>query len=213
MPAREGRPGLLISFEGVEGAGKSTQVEAVARALRSRGYRVRTTFEPGATALGASIRALVMEPQAPPVSPLAELLLYLADRAQHIEEVIRPALARGEVVLCDRFSGSTIAYQGYGRGLDIDLAVRFDAAVRREVAPALTILLDCPVEEGLRRALGDDRLRRENLEFHQRVRDGFHRLARTQPNWIVVRSEPPLEAVTNLVVDAVMRVLDPEPSP
>ncbi len=210
MPVPDTR-GLLIAFEGVEGAGKSTQIEAVARVLRSRGYPVRTTFEPGATALGASIRSLVMEPDGAPVSPMAEMLLYLADRAQHIEEVIRPALQRGEVVLCDRFSGSTIAYQGYGRGLDVDLVVQFDAAVRSEIAPALTILLDCPVDEGLRRASGNDRLRRENLGFHQRVRDGFHRLARTQPNWIVVRSAPPVENVTGLVVEAVTAFLERHP--
>src|SRR5204863_262988 len=122
--------------------------------------------------------------------------------AQHLEQVVRPALARGAVVLCDRFSGSTIAYQGYGRGLDIDTVVQLDAGVRRGLAPSLTILLDCPVEEGLRRAVGDDRLHREALEFHRRVQEGFRMLAANDQHWVTIRSDQPAEVVAEQVVDA-----------
>ncbi len=198
--------GCFITFEGVEGAGKSTQVARLAASLRGRGYHVLTTLEPGATALGIQLRQLIMHPtEGCSPSPLTELFLYLADRAQHLHEVIRPAIARGEVVLCDRFSGSTIAYQGYGRGLDRELVVRLDAAARAGGLPDLTILLDYPVEDGLRRASGDDRLQREPLAFHLRVQEGFSQLAANDPRWVTIPSTPPVDAVSNLVLEAVLR--------
>ena len=215
MPSSSLRRGCFISFEGVEGAGKSTQLKLLAAVLRQRGYPVVPTFEPGHTALGAAIRDLLMRPSGPPPVPLTELLLYLADRAQHLEQIIRPALDRGAVVLCDRFSGSTIAYQGYGRGLDIDTVVQLDAVVRGGLAPSLTILLDCPVEEGLRRAVGDDRLHREAVEFHRRVQEGFRQLAANDRRWVTIRSDQPAEVVAEQTVDAVIRanVLPECPSP
>lgn len=199
--------GHFIVFEGIEGAGKSTHVRRLAASLRGRERDVVETFEPGDTAFGRRLREIVMQPTTDPPRPLAELLLYLADRAQHVEETIRPALRRGAVVLCDRFSGSTIAYQGYGRGLDLELVRSVDAAVRGGLRPALTLLLDCPLERGLGRATGDDRIQRERLEFHRRVQVGFHELAAADASWTIVDTEAPPDEVAAVILAAVERVL------
>ena len=201
--------GCLIAFEGGEGAGKSTQLRLAAAALRARGLTVVETREPGGTPLGAELRRLLMHlPDAPP-TPLAELLLYLADRAQHVAEVIRPALARGEVVLSDRFSASTIAYQGHARQLDLDTVIRLDAVARQSVAPVLTVLLDCPVDVGLRRARGDDRFHREDHAFHERVRAAFLGFAQHDPaHHAVVDATRPPEPVHHDVLTAVLRCLN-----
>jgi dTMP kinase len=181
---------LFVTFEGIEGAGKSTHLRALAARLRSAGHAVVETREPGGTAAGDVLRRLLLGAEALPLTPFAELLLYLADRAQHVAEVIRPALADGRVVLCDRFSDSTLAYQGYARGLDLDLLRTLDAQARDGLTPALTILLDCPVAEGLARARGragaPDRFEREAVAFHERVRAGFHALARAEPDRVLV---------------------------
>src|SRR5262245_2790531 len=143
------------------------------------------TREPGGTRAGAAIRELLLGAAGAPLTPLAELFLYCADRTEHLDEVVRPALAAGRVVLCDRFSDSTIAYQGYGRGLPLDTVRALDASARRDLRPALTILLDCPVAEGLARARGrsaaGDRFERETAAFHERVRAGFLELAAAEP--------------------------------
>ena len=207
------RPGCFIAFEGIEGAGKSTQIGRLAATLRARGREVVQTLEPGGTSFGQLLRQLVMQPTNDPPVALTELLLYLADRAQHIEQVIRPALARGEIVLSDRFSGSTIAYQGYGRGLDLELVKGLDAAVRRGLWPDRTLLLDCPLERGLGRATGDDRMQREKVEFHRRVQNGFHALAADDPTWTVVSTEPPPDEVAVAVLAAVDAILSPCSSP
>ena len=201
--------GRLIAFEGVEGAGKSTQLRLVAATLRERDIPVVETREPGGTPLGAELRRVLMHlPDAVP-TPQAELLLYLADRAQHVAEVIRPALARGAVVLTDRFSASTIAYQGYARQLDVALVQQLDAVARDGVSPALTVLLDCPVALGLQRARGDDRFHRETLAFHERVRAAFLQLAAQSPElYGVVDATLPAEAVQQQVLAAVQRCLN-----
>lgn len=198
MPRQDaggGVRGRLIAFEGPEGAGKSTHAAALAARLQELGIPVLLTSEPGATPLGKTIRALVLDPHREPPSPRAELLLYLADRAEHIDRRIRPALADGWIVVTDRFSGSTLAYQGYGRGLDLKILRRFDRFARSGLAVDLTLLLDCPPEEGLRRARGSDRFHEEQLEFHQRVRNGFLELAqRERPRWHVIDTRhPPAE--------------------
>jgi len=201
--------GRLIAFEGVEGAGKSTQLRLVAATLRERDIPVVETREPGGTPLGAELRRVLMHlPDAVP-TPQAELLLYLADRAQHVAEVIRPALARGAVVLTDRFSASTIAYQGYARQLDVALVQQLDAVARDGVSPALTVLLDCPVALGLQRARGDDRFHRETLAFHERVRAAFLQFAAESPElyWVVDATLPP-DQVQQLVLAAVQRCLN-----
>jgi dTMP kinase len=174
-------PGHLIAFEGTEGAGKSTQLRRAAVALRALGLSVLETREPGGTPLGKELRRLVMRCVDPPPTPLAELLLYLADRAQHVAQVIRPALRRGQIVLTDRFSASTLAYQGYARRLELAMVKQLDEIARGGVSPTLTLVLDCPVEIGLRRARGDDRFHVENQEFHARVRRGFLAVARSNP--------------------------------
>ena len=201
--------GRLIAFEGGEGAGKSTQVRGVAAALRERGVAVLETHEPGGTPLGAEMRRLLMHLPDTPPTPLAELLLYLADRAQHVTQLIAPALAGGQVVLTDRFSASTIAYQGYGRGLDLGMVTRLDAIARQGVSPALTVLLDCPVDVGLRRVRGDDRFHREERTFHERVRAGFLALAREDwDRYCVVDAAAPPDRVQQEVFAAVTGCLN-----
>ncbi len=177
---------LFVTFEGIEGCGKSTQLRLLASHLRAGGRDVVETREPGGTAAGQALRRLLLGADAVPLTPLAELLLYCADRAQHVNELIRPALAAGRIVLCDRFSDSTIAYQGYARGLDLDVVRGLDARARDGLAPDVTILLDCSVSEGLRRAHrrndAGDRFEREAEAFHERVRGGFHALAAAEPS-------------------------------
>jgi dTMP kinase len=195
--------GRLIAFEGTEGAGKSTQLSRTADTLRSDGYRVVITAEPGGTALGARLRELLLHGGEAPV-PLAELFLYLADRAQHIGQVIEPALGGGAVVLTDRFSASTIAYQAYGRGLDLALVTQADAWARAGLRPHLTVLLDCPVRVGLARARGNDRFHAELEAFHQRVREGFRQQAAAAPAvWRVIDATQPESAVHQQVLAAI----------
>ncbi len=200
--------GRLIAFEGVEGAGKSTQIELVAEHLRKRGYTVIETREPGGTSLGSEIRQMVMRPTRTTPSPMTELLLYLADRAQHLAEVIVPALNRGDVVVCDRFSASTVVYQGYARRLGVEQVRQLDAIVRNGVWPSITFILDCPVDLGLQRARGDDRFHREEVAFHERVRAGFLSLAEADPDdYCVIDATQPVDEVTRLVLERVERCL------
>jgi dTMP kinase len=202
----------FITFEGIEGSGKSTHLRQLAEALRRRGADVIGTREPGGTRAGAAIRQLLLGPEAPPLAPLAELFLYCADRTQHLDEVVRPALAAGRIVLCDRFSDSTIAYQGYGRGLPLDGVRALDASARRGLVPALTVLLDCPVADGLARARGrstpGDRFEREAAAFHERVRAGFLELAAGEPaRFLVVDATAPIADVQARVAAEVARRL------
>ncbi|MBI3785341.1 MAG: dTMP kinase [Deltaproteobacteria bacterium] len=201
----------MIAFEGVEGAGKSTQLHLTAESLRERGHCVVETREPGGTALGAQMRRLLMHEYDHPPAPFAELFLYLADRAQHIAEVIGPSLAAGQVVLTDRFSASTIAYQGYARGLDLATVVLLDERARQGVSPDLTLILDCPAEAGLQRAHGDDRFHRERLAFHERVRHGFLTMAKARPDlYRVVDATAPSAIVRAQILEAVLECLNTE---
>jgi dTMP kinase len=201
--------GCLIAFEGPEGAGKSTQLQRLAAVLRAEGRRVEITAEPGGTPLGHDLRQLLLHARDTVPVPLAELFLYLADRAQHVQQLIAPAIVAGAVVLTDRFSASTIAYQGYGRGLDLDQVTRADAWARGGLEPRLTLLLDCPVRIGLQRARGDDdRFHAEEEVFHERVRNGFHALAAAAPDtWRVIDSTQPADVVHAAVVAAVRPAL------
>lgn len=177
------RTGAFVVFEGTEGAGKSSQLRRAAEQLRVAGYRVLTTAQPGGTALGRALRTILLgEHDYVPV-PRAELFLYLADRAQHVSETIRPAIAAGQIVLCDRFSASTIAYQGYARGLDLEQVRRAERWARDGLEPDLTLWLDCPVRLGLQRAARPDRFHAEHEAFHERVRAGFAALAADDRNW------------------------------
>lgn len=196
--------GVLIAFEGTEGSGKSTQIRLAAEALARDGRRLHLTAEPGATALGRRLREILLGPNQPVPAPLAELFLYLADRSQHVNEVILPALDAGQVVLTDRYSASTIAYQGYGRGLDLATVIRIDEWARGGLSPDLTILLDCPVRVGLARARGADRFHAEEEAFHERVRRGFLALAAAGgDSWRVIDATAAKEAVHGEVMDAV----------
>jgi len=182
----------FITFEGGDGTGKTTQLKALESRLQAKGRSCITTREPGGTSLGKLIRRVLLEVGKQPIASPTELFLYLADRAQHVQEVILPAITRGEIVLCDRYTDSTLAYQGYGRGIDLQLLRQLNEIANRGVAPDLTLLLDCPVELGLartaRRQLDadqaggrEDRFEREQMEFHERVRAGFLALAQAEP--------------------------------
>ncbi|HYR96793.1 MAG TPA: dTMP kinase [Candidatus Binatus sp.] len=206
----------FVTFEGIEGSGKSTHLRHLAAHLRELGRTVVETREPGDTPAGAAIRRLLLGEDGAPLTALTELFLYCADRTQHVTEVVRPALAPDRVVLCDRFSDSTIAYQGYGRGLDLAAVRALDTAARDGLWPSLTFLLDCPVEEGLararRRAGAGDRFERETTAFHERVRAGFLALAAAEPTrFHVLDSAEPVDRVRARVIAAVDRLLGGRP--
>ena len=192
MSAAVKRLAPFITLEGGEGAGKSTQLGLLAQRITEAGLRVNTTFEPGATELGADLRRLVSEPRQPPPSPRAELLMYLADRAQHVAAGILPALESGVVVLCDRFTDSSEVYQGRARGLGWEEVRKLNRWVCGDVWPDLTLLLDLEPELGLGRALkrqgesGLDRMELEALGFHQAVRRGFLEQAAAEPERIKI---------------------------
>lgn len=187
---------LFITLEGGEGAGKSSLATEIAERARARGADVVLTREPGGTPLGELIRDAIFRNDSG--SAWTELFLFLADRADHVERVIRPALARGGVIICDRFTDSTIAYQGYGRGLDTELLKRLNHEATRGISPNLTLLLDVPVNVGLQRSHAEtfDRIGRETLAFHSRVYEGFGRLALAEPDRIKpIDAAQPLDAV------------------
>jgi dTMP kinase len=181
--------GAFIAFEGGEGAGKSTQTRRLQEWLTEEGLVARTTREPGGTPLGAKIRSIVLDPASAGLSPRSEALLYAADRAQHVHDVLRPALDAGEVVITDRFVDSSLAYQGAGRTIPMDDVRSISRWATQGLQPDLTVLLDLPPEVGLARARGRaaaDRLESESLDFHQRVRGTFRALAEAQPDRYLV---------------------------
>lgn len=197
--------GAFFTFEGPEGAGKTTVIAALAEWLRERGRAVCVTRQPGAAA-GGAIREILLHGEH--LEPLAEVFLFLADRAQHVATVVRPALERGEVVLCDRYADSTVVYQGHARGLDRDRLRDWNEVATGGLVPDLTLLLDLPPEIGLARATKGDRLDRESLTFHQRVRQGFLAEAERQPaRWRVVDARRPLAEVIDTCRTACLEAL------
>ena len=207
--------GFFITLEGVEGSGKTTQTALVAEALRAAGHRVTVTREPGGTRAGEAIRAIFLDP-AVSLHAAAELLLVLADRAQHVREKLKPALAAGEIVLSDRYSDSTIAYQGYGRGLDLKLLDELNRLATDGTHPDLTIVLDLAVETGLERTRarvrgdvrGPDRFEGEQVEFHRRVREGFLTIARDQPGRVrTLDATAPVAEITGRIVEAIVALV------
>ena len=204
------RGGFFVSFEGPEGSGKSTQIHRLAASLAEQGHTVWTTREPGGTRAGEMIRPILLGPQAGPLSAWSEALLFTAARAQLVDEVIRPRLQRGELVLCDRYSDSTLAYQGYGRGIELETMRRLQADATGGLTPDLTLLLDLPVEAGLARIprQAKDRLDRETIAFHQRVYSGYHEMAAREPHrWRQVDASRDADVVASRILELVLEAL------
>lgn len=225
------RAGLFITLEGGEGSGKSTQAHALAERLRAASFPVTVTREPGGTSLGEVVRELLKRPALArrvyialaetstwsKIDPRAELFLFEAARAQLVSQVVRPALDRGETVICDRFTDSTLAYQGYGRGLDLDIIHTVNDFAAQGLRPDLTVLLDLPVEVGLARKLGEQEnwrasLGGEETAFHERVRRGFLTLAQTDPErWFVVDATQSPERITEIIWARLKPLLERRP--
>ena len=199
--------GFFITFEGVEGSGKTTQVELLADHLQQAGYPVTTTREPGGTPISDRIRAVVLDQSRVEIHPHTEALLMCAARAQLVNELILPSLARGHVVICDRYSDSTFAYQGFARGQDLATLRALNDFASGGLVPHLTLLLDLPAEVGLERRFGPgnsaattNRMDRLDLAFHQRVAAGYHSLARAEPDrWRIVDAQREAKEVADAI--------------
>ncbi len=199
--------GLFLSFEGGEGAGKSTQIKMLAGSLRAHGHEVRLTREPGGSEVADRIRSMILDSSMKGLVPLAELFLYEASRAQHVADTILPALEQGMVVICDRFADSSIVYQGAARGLDSKLVNALNKFATAGLAPRRTLFLDLDPAHGLQRVSdrggGIDRIEAEGLKFHQAVRKGYLRLARKEKKRIrVIKASQAKEKVHSDILDA-----------
>jgi dTMP kinase len=189
MSEKSVKKGWFITLEGGEGSGKTTQLMKLTETLREAGYEVVSTREPGGTEIGREIRQLLLDGERGEIAPATELLLYAADRAQHVREIILPALQAGKVILCDRFQDSTTVYQGHGRGLNMEWVKSLAQIATGGLVPDLTLLLDIPPQVGLQRSQdrlaqvgsGEDRFEKESLEFHQKVRVAFLEMAKKEP--------------------------------
>lgn len=205
---------MFITFEGIEGCGKTTQIRRLERRLGDRGIPFVSTLEPGGTKIGQDIRRLLLDSRNSHLSPLAELILYEADRAQHIEEIIGPALGQGKWVICDRFYDATVAYQGAGRGLDMDLVQDLNNRVTGGLKPDITLLLDLPPETGIERAVrrnnaltqdGQDRFEREKMEFHKKVREAYLEISRKEKRFSIIDAS----LTEDEVEEEIFRVISP----
>jgi len=210
------KKGLFITFEGLDKVGKSTQVDRLVEHLESRKIKVNLVREPGSTEISEQIRKILLDKEnSGKISPLTELLLYNAARAQLVDSVIKPALEKGDIVISDRFYDSTTAYQGYGRGIDIDLIDTVNMAATGNLVPDLTILLSVgPIKEAINNhrrfqaSSSDDRLERESLEFRERVREGFLRIAKNEPGrFLVVNAENTIDNIAAKIAARVDRFL------
>jgi len=201
--------GLFITFEGGEGCGKSTQSRLLSEKLYQQNIPVVLTHEPGGTALGNEIRRVLKREQGIPISPRAELFLFVASRAQLVTELIRPALREGKVVICDRFAHSTLVYQGYGRGLDLPTLEMVNNMATENLEPDLVILLNISPEQGLKRKGSlRDRFELEDLSFHRRVREGYLKMAAAEPNrWLVIDAYLPKGEIAEIIWDKVSKLL------
>jgi dTMP kinase len=206
---------FFITFEGPEGGGKSTHSILLEKYLLSKGFDVVHTREPGGTSLAEKIRKILLDPENS-ISPLTELMLYEAARAQHVTDVIVPALEKKKIVICDRYTDATIAYQGYGRKIDIDTIRALNAIATFNIVPDLTILMDIPVEKGLIKAkslnketyISGDRLERESLEFHTKVRNGYLALAKNEPDRIkIIKMKDTHEETSSEIINVVNKAL------
>ena len=203
-------PGLLVTFEGGEGSGKSTQIERLADFLLDEGHEVVTAREPGTTQVGEAVRELLLRTAREDLSPESELALCLAARAELVAEVVRPGLEAGKVVLLDRYGDSSVAYQGYGRGLDPDRVNALNAYFTRGLTPDLTVLIDVPVEASAERSRQRpaDRIERAGRSFHDRVRSGYREMALNEPErFVVLDGTDPIDTVQAAIRDAVLEAL------
>ena len=201
---------LFITFEGGEGSGKSVQARALYRRLSQLAIPALLTHEPGGTPFGNKIGRWLKWAKNTDISPLTELLLFNASRAQLVSEVIRPNLKNGMVVICDRYADSTTAYQSYGRGLDLEMVKAINNTATQGLKPDLTVLLDIPVEEGLarKRVKKQDRFEQEEIAFHQRVREGYLKLAANDPQrWLVVDATQSKEKIEEIIWQRVSQLL------
>jgi dTMP kinase len=210
---------FFITFEGIEGCGKTTQIGLLARNLTARGHRVTVTREPGGCPISDQIRGILLNADNRAMAPLTELFLYAAARSQHVAEVVVPALERGEIVLCDRFTDATVAYQGYGRQLDRNVIDELNRLAAGSTRPDLTLLVDCPVETGLGRAMArinnstgarEERFELESLQFHRKVRDGYLKLAEHEPQrFAIIDGAGNIGETEAIIASVVYARLDP----
>jgi len=200
QPGFHAPTGVFVCFEGGEGAGKSTQTRALESWLRSEGYAVRLTFEPGDTEVGRRVRQIVLDPATGDLADRTETLLYAADKAEHVETVVLPALERGEVVITDRYVDSSLAYQGAGRALDLAEVEQVQRWATRDLRPHLTVVLDLAPEQGLGRFAERDRIEGESVEFHERVRKAFVEMASADPDhYLVMDARRPVDDIATEV--------------
>ncbi len=201
---------LFITFEGSEGCGKSTQARALWRKLSRLNVPVVLTHEPGGTALGNQLRRVLKKGHQDKISPIAELFLFAACRIQLVTEVIRPNLEQGKVVICDRFAESTTAYQGYGRGLDLETVKKINYLATQGTKPHLIIFLDIPTQKGLSRkqSIANDRFEAEDIAFHNKVRAGYLKLAAEEPErWLVIDANLTRARIGKIIWDRVKQLL------
>jgi dTMP kinase len=205
--------GLFITFEGGEGCGKSTQSKLLLKKLKQRNVSTVLTHEPGGTALGNELRKTLKRKRDPAMSPQAELFLLAASRAQLVAEIIRPALEEGKIVICDRFTHSTMVYQGYGRGLDFTAIKMVNNMATMHITPDLIIFLDISPEQGLARKQSlKDRFELEDLSFHRRVREGYLKMAAAEPDrWLVIDASLPKGKIAEIISDRVSQLLPNSP--
>lgn len=219
MTTRKRTPPMFITFEGIEGSGKSTQIKLLMPVLQAKGYDCITTREPGATKIGEKIRAILLDSSHNSMFSITELLLYEADRAQHVREIIKPALQANKVVVSDRFFDATTVYQGYARGFDLEVIEQMHHMVVGSLKPDLTIILDLPVDLGLKRAwerintqsthVREDRFEKEALAFHEKVRQGYLAMARLEPErFRVIDASKDPETVHKKIKEIVDALLD-----
>lgn len=201
---------MFISFEGGEGSGKTFQAKALYSRLVKQGIPALLTREPGGTLLGNNIRRWLKQSRNVEISPLTELMLFNASRSQLMSEVIQPALRAGKVIICDRYTDSTVVYQGYGRGLDMAVVRTVNKAATGGLIPTLTVLLNIPAEDGLARKKrqGHDRFEREVLDFHHRIEEGYLKLAEAEPGrWLVIDATKPKSEIAQIIWQRVNQLL------
>lgn len=205
---------MFITFEGIEGSGKSTQIQFLADFFKRAGRNCVVTREPGGTEIGTKIRSILLDSVNAGISFLTELLLYEADRAQHVEELIRPSLKAGKIVVCDRFFDATVVYQGYARGGDLDFIDYLHGTILKGLKPDITFVLDCPVTTGLKRAwtrianntdkIKEDRFEKEALDFHEKIRRGYLSMAKAEPDRFFVIDATQARSVIH---DTIVRIV------